>query len=112
VKTTLVVMAGCLLLLGAKSRNLDTPRKPAVVVKADRTVTLDVKDAEVKEIFKSMQKQCGIKNVVLDPNVQGKGTFYFHQVPCRTAFPIVLRTLGLQATNSTEAMLAVGTRGQ
>ena len=60
-----------------------------------RTVTLDVKDGEARAILKNMQKQCGIKNLVLDPDVQGSGTFYFREVPCATAFRVVLRTLGL-----------------
>lgn len=59
------------------------------------TVTLDVEDAEVKEILRSMQRQCGIRNLVIDPDVQGKGTFLFTEVPCRQAFDVVLRTLGL-----------------
>ena len=32
------------------------------------TVTLDVKDAEVRDILKSMQRQCGIKNLAIDPD--------------------------------------------
>ena len=61
------------------------------------TVTLDVKDEEIHSILKSMQKQCAIKNLVVDPGVSGNGTFYFHEVPCRTAFDVVLRTMGLAA---------------
>ena len=60
-----------------------------------RTVTLDVKDGEARVILKSMQKQCGIKNLIIDPDVQGSGTFYFREVPCDTAFRAVFRTLGL-----------------
>jgi hypothetical protein len=106
-----LLIVSCLVLLGAKAKKIDAPPKPAIVVRPDRVVTLDVKDAEVRDIFKSMQKQCGIKNVILDPNVQGKGTFYFYKVPCGTAFPVVLRTLGLQA-QSTEPMLSVRNRAQ
>jgi hypothetical protein len=62
---------------------------------APRTVTLDVKDAEARVVLKSMQKQCGIRNLVIDPDVQGSGTFYFREVPCETAFRAVFRTLGL-----------------
>lgn len=61
-----------------------------------RTVTLDVKDAEAREVLKSMQKQCGVKNMIIDPGVQGDGaSFYFREVPCPTAFRVVLRTYGL-----------------
>ncbi len=60
-----------------------------------RLVTLDVKDGEARVVLKSMQKQCGIRNLVIDPDVQGTGTFYFRDVPCDTAFRAVFRTLGL-----------------
>jgi hypothetical protein len=61
-----------------------------------RTVTLDVKDAEAREVLQSMRKQCGIKNMVIDPDVHAGGaSFYFKQVPCETAFRVVLRTYGL-----------------
>ncbi len=59
------------------------------------TVTLHEKDADVRDILKSMQKQCGIRNLVIDPDVAGKGTLYFKQVPCATAFRVVFRQFGL-----------------
>ena len=63
-----------------------------------RTVTLDVKDGEARDVLKSMQRQCGIKNMIIDPDVQRTtATFYLTQVPCDTAFRIVLRTYGLAA---------------
>jgi len=63
-----------------------------------RTVTLDVKDVEPRVVLKEMQKQCGIKNLILDPDVDKSktgATFYFREVPCETAFRVVLRTYGL-----------------
>ena len=42
-----------------------------------------------------MQKQCAVKNLVIDPDVQARGTFVFHHVPCSTAFRVVLQSLGL-----------------
>jgi hypothetical protein len=61
-----------------------------------RTVTLDVKDAEAREVLQSLKKQCGIKNMIVDPDVQPAGaSFYFREVPCATAFRVVLRTYGL-----------------
>jgi hypothetical protein len=61
-----------------------------------RTVTLDVKDAEARDVLKSMQKQCGVKNMVIDPDVpRTTASFYFKDVPCETAFRVVLRTYGL-----------------
>ena len=73
-------------------------------------VTLDVKDAEVREILKSMQKQCGIRNLMIDPNVLGKGTFLFRDVPCRTAFDIVLRSLGLGSVTYPNSVVTVGSQ--
>ena len=101
-RRSLLLVACVLLLLGAKPKEK----------KKELTVTLDVKDAEVRVILKSMQKQCGIKNLIVDPNVQGKGTFFLSNVPCRTAFPLVLSTMGLATTTTSPAMVGVGTRKQ
>ena len=59
------------------------------------TVTLDVKDADVRDILKSMQKQCGIKNLLIDKDVTGSGTIYFREVSCSTAFRTVFKQFGL-----------------
>jgi len=69
--------------------------RPAGETPALRTVSLDVKDADVRTVLQSMQQQCGIKNLVIDREVSGTATFYFREVPCPTAFRIVLRTYGL-----------------
>jgi type II secretory pathway component GspD/PulD (secretin) len=61
------------------------------------TVTLDVKDEEIVPVLKSMQKQCGIKNLIIDKEVQGKGTFIFRELPCERAFDVVFRTMSLRA---------------
>jgi hypothetical protein len=60
-----------------------------------RTVTLDVKDGEARAILRSVQQQCGIRNMIVDPDVQGSGTFFFRDVPCAQAIPVVLRVMGL-----------------
>jgi hypothetical protein len=75
-----------------------------------RTVTLDVKDAEARVILVSMQKQCGVRNLVIDPDVQGSGTFYFREVPCDAAFRMVLRTLGLAGQVEPNSVVTVGVR--
>ena len=62
-----------------------------------KTVTIDVKDEDVVVILKSMQKQCGIKNLVIDKDVQGKGTFVFRELPCERAFGVVFETMSLRA---------------
>jgi hypothetical protein len=69
-------------------------------VKRVAGVTLDVKDEDVRVILKEMQKQCGIRNLVLDKEVQGRATFLFTDVPCRTAFNTVLATFGLRFSDS------------
>ena len=61
----------------------------------ERTVTLDVKDEDVRVILKSMQQQCGIKNLIIDKEVAGKGTIYFNDVPCANAFKVVFMQFGL-----------------
>jgi len=73
-------------------------------------VTLDVKDADVHDVLKSIQKQCGIRNLIIDPGVTGSGTFLFHNVPCKTALDIVLRVNGLAATSDSGSVVAVRPR--
>jgi type II secretory pathway component HofQ len=75
-----------------------------------RGVTLDVKDEDVHAILKSMQKQCAVKNLVIDPDVSGNGTFYFHDVPCGKAFDVVLSTMGLAAVTYADPKLEVERR--
>ena len=79
------VMLALLLLLGAS----------AVSAEEEPCVTLDVKDEDVHVILRSMQKQCGIRNLVIDKGVEGKGTIYFTDVPCSQAFKVVFMQFGL-----------------
>jgi hypothetical protein len=83
-----------------------------IVDPAEPVVTLDVKDAETRVILKSLQRQCGVKNLIVDPNVGGKGTFLFTDVPCRQAFSVVLRTLGLEMAVYSNDVVTVGQRRQ
>jgi type II secretory pathway component GspD/PulD (secretin) len=62
---------------------------------AEPTVTLDVKDEDVRVILKAMQKQCGIKNLLIDKEVSGAGMVYFNEVPCETAFRVIFKQFGL-----------------
>lgn len=73
----------------------------------EKSVTLDVKDEETRAVLKSMQQQCAIKNLILDPDVEGKATFYFRDVPCHTAFDTVLKTLGLKAVVDSNTVTTV-----
>lgn len=91
----------------AAPKRLDAKR-PAARKAPEPAVTLDVKDADVREIFKSMQQQCGIRNLVLDPDVKGSGTFFFTGVPCSTAFNTVFRSLGLTGVTYSKSLISVG----
>jgi hypothetical protein len=97
-------------LFAATEKRLDGGPKPIIVRPAERTVTIDVKDAEAKVILAEMKKQCGIKNLIIDPGVEAKGTFYFHEVPCRQAFGVVLRSMGLDSITYTNSLITVGNR--
>ena len=74
---------------------------PALVLLAASTasaspgVTLDVKDEDVRVILKSMQKQCGINNLLIDKDVSGTGMVYFRDVPCATAIRTVFHQFAL-----------------
>jgi type II secretory pathway component GspD/PulD (secretin) len=74
------------------------------------SVTLDVKDADVHVVLKSIQKQCGIPNLIIDPGVTGSGTFLFHDLPCDVALRTVLKTTGLAAENYYSSVVAVRPR--
>lgn len=75
-----------------------------------RTVTLDVKDAEARVILRSMQKQCGIRNLIIDADVQASGTFYFREVPCGKALSVALRTMGLAGQIHPNSLITVERR--
>jgi type II secretory pathway component GspD/PulD (secretin) len=75
-----------------------------------RGVTLDVKDADVHAVLKSIQKQCGIRNLVIDPAVTGSGTFLFHDLSCNVALDTVLKVNGLAAKTYANSVVAVSPR--
>jgi type II secretory pathway component GspD/PulD (secretin) len=75
-----------------------------------RGLTIDVKDADVHVVLKSIQKQCGIRNLIIDPGVTGSGTFLFHNVPCNVALDTVLRVNGLAAKTYSSSVVAVAPR--
>lgn len=77
-----------------------------------KAVDLDVKDEDVVVILRSMQKQCGIKNLVIDKDVQGKGTFIFHDLPCDRAFDTVFRTMSLRAMTYSNDVVNVAPRSK
>jgi len=64
---------------------------------------------ELRDVLQSMQRQCGIKNLVLHRQVGGKsGTLVFRDVPCSRAFRIVLRMHGLASNSYENRVLHVG----
>ena len=75
-----------------------------------KRVTIDVKDADVHIVLKSIQTQCGIPNMVIDPGVTGSGTFLFHDLPCDVALRTVLRTTGLAVKSYSSSVVAVSAR--
>ena len=79
-----------------------------LVAALQKTVTLDVKDAKTRDVLKSMQKQCAIKNLIVDPDVpEGSASFYLREVPCAQAFDVVLRTYHLKAVTYSDSLTAV-----
>jgi len=105
----LITLAIALPSLAATTKTIGAPPPPKPAVN-ERTVTLDVKDEEVRKIMASMQKQCAVKNLVIDPDVQARGTFVFHNVPCSTAFKVVLQSLALGSVDYGNSVITVGTR--
>lgn len=75
-------------------------------------MTLDVKDEDVRVVLKSMQKQCGIKNLIIDKEVEGKAMFIFRDLPCKTAFDTVFRTMSLRATTYSNDVVNVRPRSK
>lgn len=94
---------------GATAKRLDANADPIIVRPVGPAVTIDVKDAEAAEILKSIQKQCGVKNLMIDPQVKGKGTFYLVDVPCHQAWSVVVRSLGFEARVYTNSIIRVST---
>ena len=105
-----LALAMTMSVFGATARRLDSNSEPIVVRPVEPTVTIDVKDAEAVDILKNMQKQCGVKNLMIDPQVKGKGTFYLVDVPCRQAWSVVIRSLGFDARVYTNSIVRVSTR--
>lgn len=77
----------------------------------EATVSLNVKDAELGIILRELKRQCGIRNIVVDPDVgERKGTFLFNEVPCSIAFKVVFNSLGLAAQLEPNSVLQVENR--
>lgn len=78
-----------------------------VVDPAEPTLTIDVKDADLRTILAAVREQCGIRNVITDPGVEGRGTFLIRDVPCTAAVGTILRSLGLSARLEPNSVLIV-----
>jgi hypothetical protein len=91
----------------AKERNLDQPRD-GKGVRAEPTVTMDVKDMETRKILKEVQAQCGMKNLIVDPDVKDEqGTFKLNKVSCSTALKVILRSLRLDSVTYSNSLVNV-----
>jgi len=90
-----VTKAGLLFGIAAVLAPFGVAAQAAAPEKASRSVTLDVKDADVRDILASLREQCGIRNMLIDDDVAGAGTVYFRDVQCETAFRVVFRQFAL-----------------
>ncbi|MFN2240261.1 MAG: STN domain-containing protein [Thermoanaerobaculia bacterium] len=77
---------------------------------SEPVVTIDVKDGEIASILREVATQCGIRNLVLDREVQGKGTFLFRDVPCEAAFRAIFTSMGLAADRELNSLIHVRTQ--
>ena len=106
--TLLLVALVAVTAFAAKERNLDKGTNVLVVRPPELTVTMDVKDMETRKILKEMQKQCAVKNLIVDPDVpEEKGTFKFTNVSCSTAFKVVFRSLRLDSVTYSNALVNI-----
>ena len=102
----------CLLLaapLGAATaRRADPPPAPP---NNEPRVTLSVKDDEIRDVLATLKKQCGVKNLIIDPGIAGTtGSIFVKDVPCSTAFQLVLRMSGLEAKFYPSSLVHVGAK--
>jgi uncharacterized lipoprotein YajG len=105
-RLALVLLLAASPAFAATTKTITVPAREIHVAR-EHTVTLNVKDEDVHEILASMQKQCEIRNLIVDRDVDARGTFLFRAVPCSTAFKVVFQSLGLGATDY-GAVLNVG----
>jgi hypothetical protein len=85
-------------------------RGALVIRSAGPLATIDVKDADVHDILRSLAGQCGIRNLIVDRAVSGKGTFLLRDVPCRRALEVVLGTMDLKADWEPNSVVVVSPR--
>jgi len=91
----------------AKLRVIDRRTDYLLTDRPEPLVTLDVKDGEAREILQQLKVQCGIKNMLIDKDVQGKGTFLLRDLPCEQAFEIVFSSLGLSGKTYANSVVSV-----
>jgi len=91
----------------AKLRVIDRRTDYLLTDRPEPLVTLDVKDVEARDILQQLKVQCGIKNMLIDKDVQGKGTFLLRDVPCELAFETVFTSLGLSGKTYANSVVSV-----
>jgi type II secretory pathway component GspD/PulD (secretin) len=57
-------------------------------------ISLDLKDADIRDVLLTFSKLTGL-NIVVDPGVQGSVTVRLHDVPWDQALEVILRSNGL-----------------
>jgi type IV pilus assembly protein PilQ len=61
---------------------------------AGETISLDLKDADVKDVLRTFAKLARL-NIVIDPEVKGSVTVRLHDVPWDQALDVILQINGL-----------------
>lgn len=84
-----------------------SPEGNHLIDPSERLVNLNVVDARLDAVVESVARQCGIRNVMIDPGLDSKGTFVLLEVPCSTALPVVFRTLGIEGELHRNSILVV-----
>jgi hypothetical protein len=71
------------------------------------TLSIDVKDAPIRQIVSEVRQQCGIRNIMIDPGVEASGTFLMKDVPCSVALRTIFQSLGVSAEVYPNSVLRV-----
>jgi type II secretory pathway component HofQ len=80
--------------LPAKSGPSKAPPEAAGSRYAGETISLDLKDADLKDVLRTFAKLARL-NIAIDPEVKGSVTVRLHDVPWDQALDVILRINGL-----------------
>lgn len=99
----LVVVGACPSLLGA-AVDPPTKRAPSSPAPAERTMTLDFKDADVRDVLRAVGTQFKL-NIVIDKEVQGNLTVHLQEVPVVEGLRMLLESNGFTFDKQGEVYL-------